>query len=152
MSWISPTAKVAMNLTRKHGPKVVAAWAVAGKPVTEAARARARDLQLRSQAVRDADTRDDGSVLPMSRDGRWLWVVYSGDRPVAVYPSSGVALADLVETAKLSDRFTPEQFRQAQLRTKAKRIGQRTTQGARGAGRAAGQAAKRLQQKRRPDA
>jgi hypothetical protein len=123
VSWVSPAAKVAMSLTVRHGPKVKAAWSVAGKPLTEAAMAKAKDLQMRSQAVKDAATRADGSVLPMSRGGKWLWVVYSGDVPKAIYPPTTTPLAEVVESARLTDRFTPEQFYEAQLRVRATRAG-----------------------------
>jgi hypothetical protein len=105
MSWIGPAAKRAL----KYGPYVQQAWKHAGRPAQEAAQRSVSSFLARRTALQHADTVVDGSVLPVMHAGARVWVVYSADTPVAVYPSVPAPLSDLVAHADLTKRITPDQ-------------------------------------------
>jgi hypothetical protein len=119
MGWIGPAAKRAL----KYGPYVQQAWKHAGRPAQEAAQRSVSSYLSRRTALQHADTVVQGSVLPVMHAGSRLWLVFSADEPVAVYPSVPVTLADLVAHADLSKRVTPgearEQERVRELRRRA---------------------------------
>jgi hypothetical protein len=60
-------------------------------------------------------------VLRVVDHGSAVFVVFSGDEPVASYPEVDRLLADLTERADLAKRVTPEQHRDRQLRARARR-------------------------------
>jgi hypothetical protein len=147
---MSPVAKNAVKYGIKYGvkygPQAKIAWDVAGKQVQSAAKAQADNLAARRTAFAEAETLVDGSVLKLVWDGRPVWVVLSGDRPLSAYPPPGGDLGQLVADADLSKRVTPEQHRQAQLRARARRAGKKAGQVSRQAadlGRSAARSSKR---------
>ncbi|MGH3368037.1 MAG: hypothetical protein ACRDOY_12625 [Nocardioidaceae bacterium] len=108
MSWIGPAAKRALT----YGPYLRQAWKHAGKPAQQLARQALVSQRARRTALQHADTVLEGSVLSVMHEGLTVWVVYSGDVPVAAYPSVTATLPQLVERADLSKRFTPTQARE----------------------------------------
>ena len=110
MSWIKPAAKKAV----KYGPYVPQVWKHVGKPTQAAAQKQLASWAARRTALQHADTLTDGSVLGVMDQGVRVWVVYSADEPVTVYPDTTTLLETLVARANLSKRITPEQARERQ--------------------------------------
>jgi hypothetical protein len=95
----------------KYGPQIALVWKYAAVPVTAAAqRAFAAQLNRRT-ALRHAETVNGGAILMVMDQGEVHWVVFSGGKPVAAYPSSDKPLDDLIADANLSKKMTPDQFR-----------------------------------------
>jgi hypothetical protein len=140
MSWMGPVAKNAVKYGAKYGPHAKVAWEVGGKHVQAAARAKLDELAWRRKAFDHAGVTADGSVLRVVHDGDPVFVVFAGDEPVASYPRVEAALPDLVRRADLSKRVTPEEFRQRQLRARARRAGERVRRSHRAPGEEAGPA------------
>lgn len=118
MSWMGPWAKRAL----KYGPYVQQAWKHAGKPTQQALRKSAASWSSRRTALQHADTVRRGSVLRVMHEGGWVWVVYSGDQPVASYPTVAVPLSDLVAHADLDKRVTPGELRERQRARELRRV------------------------------
>jgi hypothetical protein len=98
----------------KYGPQVGLLWKYAGAPVTDAAQRSFASQFHRRTALKHADTVTEGAILMVMDAGEIHWVVFSGGKPVAAYPSSPTSLEDLVEDADLSKKMTPDQFRARQ--------------------------------------
>lgn len=94
----------------KYTPVIAAVVKEARGPVTEYAKTHLGAAKLKRLAVTKAASLKDGSVLPMVQGEQSVWVVFAGEQPVAQYPESGLALADLVEHADLGRRRRPEEF------------------------------------------
>jgi hypothetical protein len=132
VTWIPPVSKNVVKLGVKYGvkygPQAKIAWDVAGKQVQSAAKTHADNVASRRKAFAEAETVVDGSVLRLAREGRPVWVVYSGEQPHSSYPLVPVELSVLVSRADLSKRQTPLQHREAQLRARAKRASKKAGQ------------------------
>lgn len=111
----------AAKLAAKYGPHVVAAAKVAGPAVKDAAETQRRRLENRRAAFDKARGLADGSVLRQREGDEVVFVVFTGEEPVAVYPDVATPLADLVRNADLSQRVTPEQHDAAKVRARAAR-------------------------------
>ncbi len=102
----------------KYGPHMVAAAKVARGPAEKAAREALERRKARRDALAHAEGVRLGTVLRLSWEGSRVWVVWSGETPVAVYPASvgdpptPVPLADVVQHADLGARRSPEQVRE----------------------------------------
>ncbi|MEO6999164.1 MAG: hypothetical protein ABI112_13870, partial [Terracoccus sp.] len=59
-------------------------------------------------AFEHAKALSDGSVLKVPQTGETLWVVFSGDTAVTVYPASNVPLSALIDRADLTRRLRPD--------------------------------------------
>ena len=99
------TAKVAV----KYGPQAKIAWDKGGKQGTVAAARRARSLNARRRALKHAAGLVDGSVLKVAPEGRTVYVVLTGARPVAAYPKQDLPYAALLEHVDLTKRILPKQ-------------------------------------------
>lgn len=120
MSAPSNAARAA-KLAAKYGPHVVAAVKVAGPTAREALETQRKRLANQHAAYDKAGTLAQGSVL-RQRDGNdVVWVVFTGDEPVAVYPEVTTPVAELVRSADLSKRVTPAEHEAAKVRTRAGR-------------------------------
>lgn len=117
----SSNAAWAAKLAARYGPHVAAAVKVAGPTVKESVEVQRRRLANRHAAFDKAGTVTDGSVLRQRDGDEVVFVVFSGDQPVAVYPEVAVPIAELVRTADLSQRLTPAEFEAAKVRTRAGR-------------------------------
>ena len=122
------------KLAAKYGPHAVAAARIGGPAAKDAVVTQQRRLQSRRHAFDKARTVMAGSVLRQRDRQDIVWVVYAGDHPVAVYPDVSTPIPDLVATADLSKRVTPEEYDAAKARRRA--------------GRAAGRAAARVRSRR----
>ena len=125
MPWIGPVTKNAAKYGAKYGPHVKVAWEAGGKHLQAAARAKLDERSLRRKAFDEAGGTKNGSVLRVVANGDPVFVVLSGDEPVASYPQTQRPLADLVAKADLSKRRTPQEFHEQQLRARARRTGAR---------------------------
>ena len=121
MSWVGPVAKNAAKYGAKYGPHAKVAWEVGGKHVQSAVRARLDEAASRRTAVEQAASTQDGTVLRVVDKGETFFVVFAGDEPVAAYPATEQPLADLVAKRDLSQRRTPEQVREQQVRARVLR-------------------------------
>jgi hypothetical protein len=107
---IKPVIKVAGQTAKaavKYGPQAKIAWDKGGKQGAQAAARRAVSLNARRKALRHAFGLVDGSVLKVAPEGRTVYVVLTGDRPVAAYPRQSVPVATLLEHADLSKKILP---------------------------------------------
>jgi hypothetical protein len=111
MSWIKP---VGTKLV-KYGPQARLVWKHAAVPVTAAAQKTFAAQANRRTALKHADTVNEGAILMVMDQGAIHWVVFSGGKPVASYPSSHQPLEDLIADANLSKKMTPDQFRARQV-------------------------------------
>ena len=98
----------------KYGPQAAIVWKYAAVPVTAAAQRAFAAQASRRTALRHADTVNAGAILMVMDHGQTHWVVFSGGKPIAVYPSSERPLDEMVENANLSKMMTPDQFRMRQ--------------------------------------
>ena len=115
-------ARTGAKLAVKYGPQAKLAWDRGGKQAATAAQSRALSLVARRKAFAEAATVRNGSVLKRVVDGSAIYVVFAGEQPVRAYPPRDVSLDELVQPADLTQRVTPEQHRERQLRTRAKRL------------------------------
>ena len=99
------TAKVAV----KYGPQAKIAWDRGGKKGTVAAAKRARSLNARRLALKHAAGLMDGSVLKVAPEGRTVYVVFTGAKPIAAYPKQDLPFGALLEHADLTKRILPKQ-------------------------------------------
>ena len=121
MGWARTASKTAARYGVRYGPHVVAAWKIAGPKVEAAARSKLDEAGARRTAFDHADSVADGSVLRVVERGHGVFVVLSGDEPLAVYPEVERPIADLIARADLGKRVTPAEHRQGQLRHRLRR-------------------------------
>jgi hypothetical protein len=110
---IVKTAAQAGKLAVKYGPQAKIAWDKGGKQGAAAARKRALSLNARRRALRHSAGLVDGSVLKVAPEGKTVYVVFTGERPVAAYPSQDLPFAALIEHADLGKRIRPEKPRKS---------------------------------------
>jgi hypothetical protein len=128
MSNLIPAGRKAASLAVKYGPQAKLAWETAGKAAAEQVKIRRARSANRRRAFEKARTVIDGTVLRQLHGDQVIWVVYAADEPVTAYPLPDVELAELTKHAKLSERWTPEQYDESRARARAKRAG-RTMRG-----------------------
>ena len=114
----------------RYGPHVIAAAKLARGPAEKAA----RDALERRKARRDALAHAAGvtaaSVLQVSWQGSRVWVVWSGDEPVAAYPrevgdpATPVPVAAATKHVDPAKRRTPEQVHEQTTLARARRAAQ----------------------------
>lgn len=107
MGKVAKTAKVigtGTKLAVKYGPQAKIAWDNGGRRAAAAATRRARSLTGRRKAFAHASTVVDGSVLKVAPSGRTVYVVFSGDAPIATYPPSDLPPAVLLAHVDLGRR------------------------------------------------
>ncbi len=117
----SSNAAKAAKLAAKYGPHVVAAAKVAGPAVKEAAETQRKRIENRRAAFDKARGLEAGTVLRQRQGDEVVFVVFTGDEPVAVYPEVATPLADLVRSADLSQRVTPQEYDDAKVSKRAGR-------------------------------
>jgi hypothetical protein len=103
----------------KYAPVILPAIDKARGPVTDYARKRLDAARQRRVALAQAQSLTDGTVLPVVHGEEPVWVVFSGDTPIAQHPDTGMPLAGLVEHADLSRRRSPEDFPSTRKRASA---------------------------------
>ncbi|HNV15109.1 MAG TPA: hypothetical protein PKI27_07810 [Dermatophilaceae bacterium] len=92
----------------KYGPHVIVAAKALKEPATAYAQKKLAEQKSRRAAAAEATTLQAGTVLRVFHQGQPVWVVYSGEEPIASHPVVEATLAQLVERADLSQRFVPE--------------------------------------------
>lgn len=96
------------RLGARYAPAAVEAARAAREPATNAAQRALGSVQSRRRALEHAGTVRDGSVLKtFDVDERVVWVVFSGDEPVATHPVTHTPTTDLVRHADLGTRIRP---------------------------------------------
>lgn len=90
-----------------YGPQAKIAWEKGGKQAALAAAKRAQALNARRKAHNHASGVVGGSVLKIAPEGLAVYVVFSGETPIAAYPPQETAYAALLEHADLDKRVRP---------------------------------------------
>jgi hypothetical protein len=95
----------------KYGPHVVVLAQQAREPAMKAAQTVLDRQRARRRALEHAATLREGTVLktfdPAADHGEPVWVVFTGDEPVAAHPATTTPLAQLVAHSDLSTRVRP---------------------------------------------
>jgi hypothetical protein len=115
------TKASAGKLIAKYGPLVPLLWKTAGRPAAEAAQKAFAVRAARNTALRHAETVAQGAILKVYDQGAVIWVVFSGADIVTSYPRREATVSRLVESADLSKKMTPEQFRVRRAERSARR-------------------------------
>jgi len=96
----------------KYGPHVIVIAQQAKEPAMAAAQKALDRQRAKRRAVEHAATVRDGMVLktfdPRADHGEPVWVVFSGDEPIAAHPATTTALTELIAKADLSNRLRPQ--------------------------------------------
>lgn len=95
----------------KYGPHVIVLAQQAKEPAMKAAQTALDRQKAKRRAVEHAATLRDGTVLktfdPAADHGEPVWVVFSGDDPVAAHPATTTALEQLIANSDLAGRLRP---------------------------------------------
>jgi hypothetical protein len=98
----------------KYGPHVVVLAQQAKDPAMAAAKKAMDRQKARRRAVEHAATVREGSVLktfdPKRDSDEPVWVVFSGEEPIAAHPATTTTLADLVARSDLTMRKRPHEM------------------------------------------
>ena len=97
-----------VKLGIKYGPQIWVASQALREPAKEAANKAISSERARRSAMDHARSLTDGSILKVYKGDAAHWVVFSGDEPVAVHPSTDLLLTTLVERADLTKRIRPQ--------------------------------------------
>jgi hypothetical protein len=107
----------------KYGPHVVVLAQQAKEPAMKAAQTALDRQKARRRAIEHAATVREGSVLktfdPRAAHGEAVWVVFTGDEPIAAHPATQTPMSELIANSDLSTRVRP-----ADLPTPAERLKQ----------------------------
>ncbi len=98
----------------KYGPQAALVWKYAAAPVTAAAQRTYAAHANRRTALKHAETVNEGAILMVMDQGTIHWVVFSGGKPLASYPSAATSLEALIADANLTKKMTPDQYRARQ--------------------------------------
>lgn len=109
------------KLAVKYGPLVKVAWDKGGKHATTAAAKRAMTMNSRRRAIAHASGVIDGSMLKIAPEGSTLYVVFTGDQPIAVYPAQKAPLTVLLQHADLDRRVPAAELSKRSRRTRRPR-------------------------------
>ncbi len=102
----------------KYGPQIWVATQALREPVKEAVGKAMSSERARRTAMAHATSLADGSILKVYKGDQSHWVVFAADEPVAVYPTTDMPLAILVERADLTKRIRPDEKVKATDRAK----------------------------------
>jgi hypothetical protein len=105
----------------KYAPAIAEVVRQVRGPATDYAKARLEAARSRRLAITKAASVTDGAVLEVLHGEQPVWVVFSGDEPIAQHPNTDVPLAALVAHANLDRRRAPEDFPTARERAAAAR-------------------------------
>lgn len=92
---------------QKYGPAVWEQVRTHREPAERMVQARVAKGNQRKKALAHAATLTDGSVLQVFHANEAHWVVFTGDRPVAVHPSTEATFGELLQDADLQRRVFP---------------------------------------------
>mgnify|MGYP000845447525 FL=1 len=113
------------KLAIKYGPQAKIVWDKGGKQAAAAATKRALSLNNGRKAFAHARGVVDGSVLKIAPQGSTVYVVFTGDLPIAAYPSQELPFPILLQHADLARRVRPEDARRSVPRIRHKETGPR---------------------------
>ncbi|WP_109505862.1 hypothetical protein [Nocardioides speluncae] len=99
------TAAQAAKIAVKYGPQAKIAWDNGGKQAAARATKRAKTLNARRRAFAHAAGVVEGTVLKIAPSGSTVYVVFTGERPIAAYPPQDLPFSALLEHADLSRRM-----------------------------------------------
>jgi hypothetical protein len=99
------TAAQAAKIAVKYGPQAKIAWDNGGKQAAARAAKRAKTLNARRRAFAHAAGVVKGAVLKIAPSGTTVYVVFTGERPIAAYPPQDLPFSVLLEHADLSRRM-----------------------------------------------
>jgi hypothetical protein len=95
----------------KYGPHVVVLAQQAKEPAMKAAQSALDRQKARRRAIEHAATVRDGSFLktfdPRADHSEPVWVVFSGDEPVAAHPTTTTPISELIARSDLATRVRP---------------------------------------------
>jgi len=111
-------ALTAVKLGVKYGPQIWVATQALHGPAKEAVNKAVASERARRQAMAHAKSLADGSILKVYKGDQAMWVVFSGDETVTVYPPTDMPLSVLTERADLTKRIRPEDKLKARDRAK----------------------------------
>jgi hypothetical protein len=92
----------------KYGPRVLVVADQLKEPAQDYAKKAVERRQARRTAIAKARTLTDGMLLRQLHGDQPVWIVFSGDEPVAAYPELDVPMGTLLEKADLTRRVRPE--------------------------------------------
>lgn len=107
MSKTTRVVTTGAKLAIKYGPLVKVAWDKGGKQAASSAAKRAATMNSRRRALAHASGLVEGSILKIAPEGRTVYVVFTGDQPIATYPSQKTPTTVLLQHADLSKRVRP---------------------------------------------
>ncbi len=110
------TAARSAKLAVKYGPQAKIAWDKGGKQATQAAAKRALTLNARRKALAHAAGVVGGSILKIAPTGSTVYVVFSGEQPIATYPPQDTPYPVLLAHADYDKRIRPEDVRRRPAR------------------------------------
>jgi hypothetical protein len=111
-------AVTAVKLGVKYGPQIWVATQALREPAKEAVNKAVASERARRQAMAHAKSLTAGSILKVYMGDRALWVVFSADEPVRVYPATDMPPRTLIERADLTKRIRPDDRLTARDRAK----------------------------------
>lgn len=114
-SKVAKAATQGAKLAVKYGPQAKIIWDKGGKQAASAASKRALSLNNRRKALAHARGVIDGSVLKIAPQGSTVYVVFTGDLPIAAYPAQELPFPILLQHADLARRVRPEEARRSPL-------------------------------------
>lgn len=113
----------------KYGPHVVVLAQQAKEPAMAAAQKALDRQKARRRAAEHAATLRDGTVLktfdPRADHSEPVWVVFTGDSPVAAHPATTTPLDELIAHSDLSTRVRPQDLPKPADRLRSRIPGQR---------------------------
>jgi hypothetical protein len=118
MGKMTKAATQSARLAVRYGPQAKILWDHGGKQATRAASKRAMTLNARRRALAHASGVVDGSILKIAPRGLTLYVVFTGDQPIAAYPPQEESLTVLLEHADLDLRIRPSEVKRRTKRAK----------------------------------
>lgn len=127
----------------KYGPQLIVAARFARGPAEKAAREALERRKARRDAIDHADGITSGTLARVSWRGNRVWIVWSGDTPVAAYPaaagdpSAPVPLTEAVRHVDLAKRRTADEVRADALAARTRRAARARLSAARRPGRRA---------------
>ena len=98
----------------KYGPHVVVLAQQAKEPAMRAAQTALDRQKAKRRAVEHAATVREGTVLktfdPRADHSEPVWVVFSGEEPIAAHPPTVTPIPELIANSDLSTRLRPDEL------------------------------------------
>lgn len=95
-------------LAARYGPQAKIAWDNGGRKAATTAVRRAKSVTARRKALAQAATVTAGTVLKVAPGGHTMYVVFSGEQPIAVHPPTDEPMEVVLAHADLAKRVPAE--------------------------------------------